>query len=145
MNGSVFWRALMIQAAAVIALSLLLIALPLPESFFRDYGFLAGPGAWALCAVVTARVLALPVLWVLGAALAGRPGGHAAQPAGRPLAGRGGRAAGLCARLRRDTPRETRTPPTRLKTSRANRYTMGAGWLDSRSARTARSTRPGST
>ena len=70
MNGSVFWRALLIQAGAVIALSLVLIALPLPESFFRDYGFLAGPGAWALCAVVTARVVALPVLWVLGAALA---------------------------------------------------------------------------
>ena len=70
MSWSVFWRALVVQAAAVIALSLLLVALPLPESFFRDYGFLAGPGAWALCAVVTARVLRLPVLWVLGAALA---------------------------------------------------------------------------
>ncbi len=69
MNGSVFWRALVVQAAAVIGLSLLLVALPLPEDFFRDFGFLAGPGAWALCAVVTARVLSLPVLWVLGAAL----------------------------------------------------------------------------
>ena len=70
MSWSMFWRALAVQAAAVIGLSLLLIALPLPESFFRDYGFVAGPGAWALCAAVTARVLRLPVLWVLGAALA---------------------------------------------------------------------------
>ncbi len=66
-----FWQALVIQAAAVALLSLLLVALPLPEGFFRDFGFVAGPGAWALCAAFTARVLSLAVWPVLAAALAG--------------------------------------------------------------------------
>lgn len=70
MNWGVFWRALVVQAAAVALLSVVLIALPLPKSFFGDFGFIAGPGAWALCAAITARVLRLPVLAVLGVALA---------------------------------------------------------------------------
>ena len=70
-SGKVFWRALVVQTAAVVAFSLLLVLLPLPKSFFADYGFLAGPGAWALCAAITARVLSLPLLLVLAAALAG--------------------------------------------------------------------------
>ncbi len=45
------------------------MALPLPEDFFRDFGFVAGPAAWALCAVLTARVLGLPVLLTLAVAL----------------------------------------------------------------------------
>ncbi len=64
-----FWRALLVQTAAVALLSLFLVALPLPEGFFRDVGFVAGPGAWALCAVITARVVSLPILPVLAAAL----------------------------------------------------------------------------
>ena len=70
MSGKVFWRALVVQTAAVVAVSLVLVALPLPEGFFRDVGFVAGPAAWAVCAVITARVLSLPVLPVLAAALA---------------------------------------------------------------------------
>jgi uncharacterized membrane protein len=62
-------KAIAVQTLAVVALSLILIALPLPEDFFRDFGFVAGPTAWALCAVVTAKVLRLPVLTVLAAAL----------------------------------------------------------------------------
>jgi hypothetical protein len=61
------------QAAAVAVLSIAL-AIALPRSFFEDYGWIAGPGAWALCALVTARVVNLP--WgrtLLGAALAGLP------------------------------------------------------------------------
>lgn len=66
-------RAALTQAAGVAVLSVAL-AIALPHSFFTDYGWIAGPGAWALCALVTAHVLALPKLWtLLGAALAGVP------------------------------------------------------------------------
>ena len=62
-------KAIAVQTLAVVVLSLILIALPLPKDFFREFGFVAGPTAWALCAVVTAKVLRLPVLIVLAAAL----------------------------------------------------------------------------
>jgi len=66
-------KAALTQAAAVAVLSIAL-AIALPHSFFDDYGWLAGPAAWALCAVVTARVLDLPAgRTLLGAALAGLP------------------------------------------------------------------------
>jgi hypothetical protein len=72
-DRSVLWRAAVVQALGVLVLSLAL-GLALPHSFFEDWGWLAGPGAWALCALVTARVVGLP--WVptlVGAALAGVP------------------------------------------------------------------------
>jgi hypothetical protein len=73
MNGSIVWRAAGLQVAAVAALSLLL-AVTLPHSFFEDWGWLAGPGAWLLCAAVTASVLKLDRESVLlGAILAGIP------------------------------------------------------------------------
>jgi hypothetical protein len=73
MSTSTFWRAAAIQAASVAAISVTLAA-ALPRSFFEDWGWLAGPGAWAFCAIVTARVLALPLWPALGgAALAGIP------------------------------------------------------------------------
>jgi hypothetical protein len=66
-------KAALTQAAAVAVLSIAL-AIALPHSFFDDYGWIAGPAAWALCALVTARVLGLPPGWtLLGAALAGLP------------------------------------------------------------------------
>lgn len=66
-------RAALTQAAAVAVLSIAL-AIALPHSFFTDYGWIAGPAAWALCALLTAQVLGLPRLWtLLGAALAGVP------------------------------------------------------------------------
>jgi hypothetical protein len=66
-------RAGLTQAAAVAVLSIAL-AIALPRSFFDDYGWIAGPLAWALCALVTARVLDLPKgRTLLGAALAGLP------------------------------------------------------------------------
>jgi len=69
----VLWRAALAQAIGVAVLSIAL-ALTLSHDFFEDWGWLAGPGAWAVCALVTARVVALP-LWptLLGAALAGVP------------------------------------------------------------------------
>jgi hypothetical protein len=61
------------QAAAVAAVSVVL-AIALPHSFFEDWGWLAGPGAWLLCAALVARVLRLPVAAaLLGAVLAGLP------------------------------------------------------------------------
>jgi hypothetical protein len=73
MDGTTFWRSALIQAVAVSVLSVAL-ALALPHSFFEDWGWLAGPGSWLLCAAVTARVLGLPTERVLLAAvLAGIP------------------------------------------------------------------------
>jgi|1186.fasta_scaffold190171_2 hypothetical protein len=73
MDRSLLWRAALVQLLAVAALSLLL-GLALPHSFFEDWGFLAGPGAWIACAAFTARVLDLPLAPTLtGAALAGLP------------------------------------------------------------------------
>ena len=73
MDRSVLWRAAAVQALGVAALSLAL-ALALPHDFFEDWGWIAGPGAWALCALVTARVVRLPPIpTLLGAALAGLP------------------------------------------------------------------------
>jgi len=58
-------------ALAVVAVTL---GLALPQSFFAGWGWAAGPGAWALCAVLVGRGLRLPLLPVLvGAALAGLP------------------------------------------------------------------------
>ena len=72
-NGSVAWRAALVQALAV-AVTGVALGLALPHDFFEDYGWAAGPGAWAACALLAAAVLRLPVLPVLaGAALAGIP------------------------------------------------------------------------
>ena len=66
-------RAALVQAASVAVLSIAL-AIALPHSFFEDYGWIAGPSAWALCALLTAHVLGLHKPWtVLGAAVAGLP------------------------------------------------------------------------
>jgi hypothetical protein len=72
-NRSILWRAALVQLLAVAVLSLAL-GLALPHSFFEDWGWLAGPASWLLCAAFTARVLALPP-WPtqLGAVLAGLP------------------------------------------------------------------------
>jgi hypothetical protein len=72
-NGSVAIRAAVLQGAFVAVLSILL-AVALPKSFFEDWGWLAGPSAWMLCALLTASALALPRgRALLGAALAGLP------------------------------------------------------------------------
>lgn len=73
MDWSVVWRAALLQAAAVAVVAVVLGA-SLPREFFEDWGWLAGPGVWAACALLTAAVLRLPPLPVLaGAALAGLP------------------------------------------------------------------------
>jgi hypothetical protein len=72
-DGGLFWRTAAVQAVGVALLSLALAA-ALPEGFFEDWGWLAGPAAWMSCAALTARVLGLPVgPALLGAAVAGLP------------------------------------------------------------------------
>jgi len=73
MDRSVGWRAALLQAALVAAVAVAL-ALALPRSFFEDWGRLAGPVAWGLCALVAGALLRLPLgLVLVGAALAGVP------------------------------------------------------------------------
>jgi hypothetical protein len=76
MDKRLFWRAALTQAAAVAVVAGILIALPLDKDFFKDYGIVAGPLAWVLCAVFTALVLKLPwTLAVFAAAAGGVAGG----------------------------------------------------------------------
>jgi len=73
MDVPTLWRAALVQLGAVAVLSLAL-GLALPHDFFEDWGWLAGPASWMLCAAFTARVLGLPLgPALLGAALAGLP------------------------------------------------------------------------
>ena len=71
MSSRLFWLSLGVQLVAVAVVSGVLIALPLSHDFFEDWGFLVGPAAWIVCSLATARVLSLPVGYVLFAALAG--------------------------------------------------------------------------
>lgn len=70
MNARLFWKALGIQTATVAALFTILVALPLDEDFFEDWGFVVGPVAWLACSALTGRLLSLPLAYVLFAALA---------------------------------------------------------------------------
>lgn len=73
MDSRILWRAALIQLVAVAALSIVL-SLALPHDFFVDWGWIAGPAAWMLCAAFTARVLGLPLVpTLIGAVLAGLP------------------------------------------------------------------------
>jgi hypothetical protein len=66
-----FWRVALVQLVAVAVLSILL-ALVLPDGFFEDWGWLAGPATWLCCAWITARVVGLEVVsTLLRAVLAG--------------------------------------------------------------------------
>jgi len=73
MDREILWRVGLVQAAAVILLSLLL-ALLFSHGFFATWGWLAGPLAWLACAWFTARVVGLPESpALLRALLAGVP------------------------------------------------------------------------
>jgi len=73
MSLPTFWRAASIQFFAVLLLAGALGA-ALPRGFFEDWGWIAGPASWMLCAAVTSWFVRLPVRLVLiGAALAGLP------------------------------------------------------------------------
>jgi hypothetical protein len=74
MDRSVAWRA-GLYLGAMLAVVAIVLAVTLPRSFFEDWGWLAGPGAWAACALAAGALLRLPPGWVLlGAALSGLPG-----------------------------------------------------------------------
>jgi hypothetical protein len=70
-NSTLFWKSLAVQAAAVLVLFSVLVALPLPDGFFEDFGFVVGPLAWVACTFVTARVVQIPLAFALFAAVAG--------------------------------------------------------------------------
>lgn len=73
MDVPTLWRAALLQLVAVALLSIALAA-ALPHDFFVDWGWIAGPAAWMLCAALTAQVLRLPLVQALvGAVLAGLP------------------------------------------------------------------------
>jgi hypothetical protein len=73
LDARILWRAALVQLLAVAILSLAL-GLALPHDFFVDWGWIAGPASWMLCAAFTARVLGLPLVpTLIGAVLAGLP------------------------------------------------------------------------
>ena len=66
-------RAALLQGVFITAVALALGAL-LEREFFVSWGFLAGPGAWAACALLVGALLRLPLGWVLlGAGISGLP------------------------------------------------------------------------
>jgi hypothetical protein len=69
-NARLFWTSLAVQAI-VLAVPFVVLAVTLDESFFEDWGWLAGPAVWLACSAVTARILSLPVGYVLFSAVAG--------------------------------------------------------------------------
>lgn len=73
MDVPTLWRAASIQFLAVLLLAGALGA-ALPRGFFEDWGWIAGPASWLLCAAVTSWFVRLPLrLVLLGAVLAGLP------------------------------------------------------------------------
>ena len=66
MELRLFGKALAVQAAWVFVLFAVLIALPLPEHFFEDAGFVTCPVAWSICPLATARIVSLPATTALG-------------------------------------------------------------------------------
>jgi hypothetical protein len=69
-NIRLFWKSLLVQAL-VLAVPFVVLALTLDESFFEDWGWVAGPLVWLACAAVTARILSLPAGYVMFSAVAG--------------------------------------------------------------------------
>jgi hypothetical protein len=69
-NARLFWKSLVVQAVAV-AIPFAILGLALDKEFFEDWGWLVGPVIWLACSVVTGRILALPLAYVLFSAVAG--------------------------------------------------------------------------
>ena len=70
MNARLFWKALVVQAV-VVAIPFAILGAALPDDFFEDWGWLAGPVVWLACSLVTARILDIPLAYVLFSAVAG--------------------------------------------------------------------------
>ena len=88
MNARLFWKSLVVQAVAV-AIPFAILGLVLDREFFEDWGWAVGPVVWLACSVVTARVLALPLGYVLFSAVAGGVAGLLVMLAASHLAGMG--------------------------------------------------------
>jgi hypothetical protein len=69
-NARLFWKSLVVQGVAV-AIPFAILGAALDRDFFEDWGWAVGPVVWLACSVVTARVLALPLGYVLFSAVAG--------------------------------------------------------------------------
>src|ERR687896_390665 len=89
-NAGLFWKSLAVQAA-VLAVPFALLALTLEREFFEDWGWITGPVVWLAASAITARILALPLGYVLFSAVAGGGAGAIFFPPGPPAAGGGGR------------------------------------------------------
>jgi hypothetical protein len=87
-NARLFWKSLVVQAVAV-AIPFAILGLALDREFFEDWGWAVGPVVWLACSVVTARVLALPLGYVLFSAVAGGVAGAIVMLAASHLAGMG--------------------------------------------------------
>ena len=88
MNARLFWKSLLVQAVAV-AIPFALLGLALDRDFFEDWGWAVGPAVWLACSVVTARVLTLPLGYVLFSAVAGGVAGLLVMLATSHLPGMG--------------------------------------------------------
>ena len=60
----------MVQAV-VVAIPFAILGVGLDDDFFEDWGWLVGPILWLACSVITGRILALPIPYVLFSAVAG--------------------------------------------------------------------------
>jgi hypothetical protein len=87
-NARLFWKSLVVQAVAV-AIPFAILGLALDRDFFEDWGWAVGPVVWLLCSLATARILALPVGYVLFSAVAGGVAGLLVMLAASHLAGMG--------------------------------------------------------
>jgi hypothetical protein len=87
-NARLFWKSLVVQAVAV-AIPFAILGLALDREFFEDWGWAVGPVVWLACSVVTARVLALPLGYVLFSAVAGGVAGLLVMLATSHLPGMG--------------------------------------------------------
>ena len=88
MNARLFWKSLVVQAVAV-AIPFAILGLALDRDFFEDWGWAVGPAVWLACSVVTARVLTLPLGYVLFSAVAGGVAGLLVMLATSHLPGMG--------------------------------------------------------
>ena len=88
MNARLFWKSLAVQAV-VVAIPFAALGLALDKSFFEDWGWAVGPVVWLGCSLVTARILALPVGYVVFSALAGGVAGTIVMLAASHFAGIG--------------------------------------------------------
>jgi hypothetical protein len=87
-NARLFWKSLVVQAVAV-AIPFAILGAALDRDFFEDWGWAVGPVVWLACSGVTARVLALPLGYVLFSAVAGGVAGLLVMLATSHLAGMG--------------------------------------------------------